>query len=508
MIRPIKALLRATVTGRSERTIMLCTILLVSALSVVTGYFLARCYSVDVVSSLLLSSPEDCWDNWGHIGRHCFGDYSMVAGAELRPDPWEPYPVLPPHLPVLIPYPAAGMVPHLLFALPAKWLGAPRLGLIGYLFALTAAVLSPAFWAARGTRGLDSVAVFVALGAAAIPAWAAIDRGNSAGFLAPIALVFLVALCRQRWGLVAIMVVLAALLKPMFAVLVVALLAARKWRLGALTLGAAAISNLAAYLLWPRDFPDTIAQSIQNLFGTGPFENIVAQQNVSFGKAMLLIPDIVTLATSGKIPVGYLAVPRSVIGYVVVVIVVVSVIALGRRIPPVVVGIALLATAALFPPKATFYYLVFALPIAALVVRDPDGPPGTGIFDRLALRGAHRRAVGIWVSLAVALSLAQFALGQPAAAPIPGHLGATRLIAVTTVGLASIFWLITCAVIIVSYARRPAPPVGTREGPAREGPIASSVSTPELTTQSSPPATANSQKLVLPPTAPDYPDWR
>ena len=26
------------------------------------------------------------------------------------------------------------------------------------------------------------------------------------------------------------------------------------------------ISNLAAYLLWPRDFPETITQSIHNLF--------------------------------------------------------------------------------------------------------------------------------------------------------------------------------------------------------------------------------------------------
>ena len=132
----------------------------------------------------------------------------------------------------MIEYPAAAMVPHLLFGLPAYWLGVPRLGLIGYLFALTVAVLTPAVWAARGARGLERVVVFVALGAAAIPAWAVIDRGNSVGFLAPIALVFLVALCRQRWGLVAVMVVLAALIKPQFAVLAVALFAARQWRLG------------------------------------------------------------------------------------------------------------------------------------------------------------------------------------------------------------------------------------------------------------------------------------
>ena len=67
---------------------------------------------------------------------------------------------------------------------------------------------------------------------------------------------FLVALCRQRWGLVAVMVVLAALIKPQFAVLAVVLFAARQWRLGGIAVAGVVISNLAAYLLWPRDFPE------------------------------------------------------------------------------------------------------------------------------------------------------------------------------------------------------------------------------------------------------------
>ena len=223
------------------------------------------------------------------------------------------------------------MMPHLLFGLPAKWLGAPRLGLIGYLLALTIAVLSPAVWAARGARGLERVVVFVALGAAAIPAWAVIDRGNSTGFVVPIALVFLVALRRRRWGLVTIMVVLAALVKPQFAVLAVALLAARQWRLGGLALAGVAISNIAAYLLWPRDFPETITQSIHNLFHfSSSFAGLTDMRNISFGRALLLIPDIVKVHQTGsKIPHGFLAGPRSLIGYAVLVLVVVSVLALG-----------------------------------------------------------------------------------------------------------------------------------------------------------------------------------
>jgi hypothetical protein len=490
-------------TSQSERTVMLGTILLASAVSAATGYVLIQCFSINVLSSLLWI-PQDCWlDSGMNIGRHCFSDYSTIVSFGMRPNPWEPYLLLPPdYQPAVNQYPAAAMMPPMAFGLLGKWLGAPRLGLISYLLALTVAVLSPSVWAARGARGLQRVVVFVALGAAAIPAWAVIDRGNSTGFVVPIALVFLVALCQRRWGLVAIMVVLAALVKPQFAVLAVALWAARQWRWGGLAFAGVAISNIAAYLLWPRDFPKTITQFILHLFGgtsagPTPTDLMTDLRNISFGRALLLIPDAVKFfQTGGKIPGGFLAGPRSLIGYAILVLVVVSVLALGRRIPPVMVGVVLLATATFVTPFTAYYYLVFVLPVAALVVRDPDGPPGAGIFDQLAPQGGRRRAVGVWVSLAAALSIAQVALPIVLySVYIFGQLGArgvigTTPVALTTLNLTPFLWLVACAVIIVSYARRPAHSHGRDTGPAREGlpdpGVSTSSPTSELTTESSP----------------------
>jgi hypothetical protein len=45
-------------------------------------------------------------------------------------------------------------------------------------------------------------------------------------------------------------------------------------------------------------------------------------------------------------------------------------------------------------------------PLAALVVPNPDWPPGAGLFDQLATHGGRRRSVGIWVSLAAPLTIA------------------------------------------------------------------------------------------------------
>jgi hypothetical protein len=306
-----------------------------------------------------------------------------------------------------------------------------------------------------------------------------------------------VALCRQRWGLAACMVVLAALVKPQFVILAVVLFAARRWRWGGIAVAAAGISNVAAYLLWPGDFPGTIVQSIHNTFGYGSFRALIINFNVSFAKGLLLLPDgLKARQTGGTIPDGFLAGPRSLIGYAILALVVVAVLVLGRRIQPVMAGIVLLATAALFPPVSLSYYLVFVLPVAALVVRDPDGPRGIGIFDRLSTIGGRRRVVGVCVSLASALTIAQIALPSPAVhVDMSGQIllgGAgpvDRAVVLTTVSLAPLLWLITCVAIIVSYARRPASSRSIDEEPTREGPpdtAVSASSTSELETEFSP----------------------
>jgi len=331
------------------------------------------------------------------------------------------------------------------------------------------------------------VVIFVALGAAAVPAWMVIDRGNSTGFVVPIALVFLIALCRRRWGLVTIMVVLAALVKPQFAVLAVALFAARQWRWGGVALAGIAVSHFAAYFAWPRAFPETIETSIHN-FGSINDSNpmLFDIRNVSFGKALLFIPDSVKASqTGGTLPDGFLMGPRLMIGYVVLLVVVASVLVLGRRMPAVMVGVLLLVTATLAPPQTLFYYLVCVLPVAALVARDPDGPPGAGLFDRFAKHGDRRRVVGICLSVASAFTIAQFALPGPIANIEIKGIGIRTLTATTTF-VTPVFWLVACAAVIVSYARRPDPSAGNDRSDG-EGPLHSdasaSVSTSETPTE-------------------------
>ncbi|MCV7149199.1 glycosyltransferase family 87 protein [Mycobacterium riyadhense] len=479
VVRGVKSAIRqryVVIVGQSERSLLLGIVLVATTISVVTGFVLTQYYSIDVPSSLIFV-PHDCYLDWGmNVGRHCFSDYTMPVTLGLRSNPWEPYPAWTSadHVPFQNNYPPAGMVPHMAFGLLGQWLHAPRIGLLGYLLALSMAVFSPAAWASRSGHGYERLVIFIACGIAAIPAWMAIDRGNSVGFVVPIALVYLVALCRGRWRLAAIMIILAALVKPQFVVLAVVLFAARQWRWGGIAVAGSVFFNFAAYLLWPHDFPQTVMQSMHGTVEAGAFQRLVGGINVSFGRVVLLFPDyIAARANGGTIPDGFLLDLRSLVGYVILVGVVAAVIALGRRIPPVMAGIVVLTTASLFPALTHPYYLVFALPIAALVVRDPDGPPGSGIFDRYATVGGRRRAVGVLVTIATALSIAHMIVpGSSYHGKIVGQLGLPGIEVVTepmlssTLLLVPILWLIATVAVIVSYLRKPACVLPTE--PSRE----------------------------------------
>lgn len=71
----------------------------------------------------------------------------------------------------------------------------------------------------------------------------------------------------------------------------------------------------------------------------------------------------------------------------------------------------------------------------------------------------------------MALSIVNVAVpGQPFYVPLYGQLGAkgvvgTTPLVFTTVTWAPFLWLVTCVVIIVSYARKPARPHDSHNGP-------------------------------------------
>ena len=291
-------------------------------MSAVTGFVLAQYYSVDVLASLT-GVAEDCWLDWGvQIGRHCFSDYAITVDEGMQANPWGPYPTFLPwdnYQAGWVNYPAAALVPQLLFAVPAKLLGAPYLGLFAFLFVLTIAVLRAGVLGCQGGERPGK-------GGACSWRWApppcrrgrcsieATRWGSS-----PRSPWFSCWRCAESDGAWSRSPSCSpALLKPQFVILAVALFASRQWRLGGAAVGGAVIANLGAYLLWPRDFPQNIVQSVKGVFGYGgsPYA-VTSPYNVSFASGLFHITNRVA----------------PMFGYGVLIVVVVCVLVLGRRVP-------------------------------------------------------------------------------------------------------------------------------------------------------------------------------
>ncbi len=113
------------------------------------------------------------------------------------------------------------------------------------------------------------------------------------------------------------------------------------------------VANIAAFLLWPREASWDDRQSIHGIIkSTSSFEWASRiRVNVSFGKRHLLIPDGTGRTINGQDPEGFssseadrvcLSHSRG------------SPCGARRRIPPVMVGIVLLATATFLPADVAF----------------------------------------------------------------------------------------------------------------------------------------------------------
>lgn len=439
----------------SPRSFTISSILI---LSMISGfyYLILGPYGGMRAYHSLLYTPNDCRSDPGWvpiIGVHCFGDYLSPLFPAMQSDPWSG--VDPTN------YPATGIAIFWIFGHIGLWLGS-RFSLLAYIGLLTAAILTPAVWAARASKAHEKIVVFLVCGVAAIPGLLTIDRGNSIGFEVPIMLAYLIALRREKWKNVAILVVLAALIKPQFALLGVALLAAREWRLSLQAGMGLVITSILAYLLWPADFPSTIDRSVKMILNyTSPAGGNISstpiiRYNVSFIKGIFLLPDALAAnKTGGVLPADYLNYGRLSVGFGITILILLCLLLLGRRIPPMIAGITLLATASLFVNVSHNYYLIFAIPIAALIMRDPQGFPGSGSLDTISK--SHRIAVFL-ISISTSASIAQIPLPLPVAVKAytaGGKLypidGAGPLNVETTAVLTPLLWLATCLAIIVSF---------------------------------------------------------
>lgn len=131
-----------------------------------------------------------------------------------------------------------------------------RVALTWYLGMMAVALALPAWLPLRKRRWSTQV-VAIAVILVSGPAIASLDRGNTQGFLPLLLFAFGWAVLRGRWGWAAAAVVIATSMKLFPAVLILVLIAERRWKAVLGSLIGIGVINTAGFLLFPGSAVDS-----------------------------------------------------------------------------------------------------------------------------------------------------------------------------------------------------------------------------------------------------------
>lgn len=328
-----------------------------------TSLFIWLTFSAYFGVSTLTSISFWAEDGWCELssqglGLHCFGDFRYPVSIALQDNPWSNY----------IPYPAASLLPYALLGNLDAILGTERFALALYLLLSAIALAIPALWSISKIGLFRGAVTFVALGPLSIPAINALDRGNLVVFIVPAILMLLVGVHGNKKSLIVFAIILAAIVKPQFLILLVIPVAMRWWRTAVTAFVGVVLIHLLAFLWWPKALLKSIPDSLAMLLSFGGYDSVASHfpSQISFARGVYELVDW-SIGPSGLNWVAWtdarVDLVQSYAGTVFVGFVVALLATLGKRIPGEVVAIVGVALAAMYSGTTYSYYAVFALPV-------------------------------------------------------------------------------------------------------------------------------------------------
>lgn len=343
-------------------------------------------YLQNEIGGVLSYNVQDGWCEAGvypGLGVHCFGDYTSQAitaqhdfglgGDGLLGTPFAgsagvAYNSL---------YPPIGQFPHVASDLVRLGSGNDGLAFYLYIGVLALAVLAPALWVAWRWRASPFALVpLLLIGVAAVPVIAAIDRGNSAGFVVPLLLAFAIFVGKDPPLLAPGLAVGVALVRPQFILVALALVAFGRWRHAVAAVAVFLAITFASFSLTAGGLPASLRAWWTNVTGfQGGAGNIglPTPGNISLPRSFVSIgvwlgewPGFVgSFGTwladrsfhNPLVPTALLALVTAVVFFI----------ARGR-VPRSVVVIVPLVIAGTASTVSPIYYLSFALVVAAVIL--------------------------------------------------------------------------------------------------------------------------------------------
>lgn len=329
---------------------------------------------VDVPASVAYIGADGPCDGAAEcIGRHSFGDYVVIHFASPTSEPTSQEAV----------YPASSRLLRLPFHLIERAWGYSA-GLWAYLITSALCLLAPIIWAVRRVPWVGRVAVISVAGVATAPAMFALDRGNTVALLVPLLFGFVMGVLRDRPWLAAVMIVVAATVKPHYALLFLALVAMRAWKPAAVAALGSLVAVVLPFLLYGAGLVAGTEAWVRNArawAGSGTLSQ-PWPVNGSFSRALYWaihrVPGVRESSLGHMSDSAYVT-----ISFVFLALVTAVVIIAGKALPRLAIAALAVAIVSLALPISYGYYFVFALPLVAIAFRTGLGNwPTARRFDK------------------------------------------------------------------------------------------------------------------------------
>jgi len=226
------------------------------------------------------------------VGEHCFSDFSVITDLLAASTFWDPANA------TATAYPASGWAVPVVVYLGATAIGSVQFATYVFLIVATLAVLSPAIWVSLGNWWKRGPTAFLVLGAGTAPVLIVLDRGNSTALVVLPLLIFALGLYRQRSTWIIGGIVASTLLKPQMIILVVALLALRRYRYALLSIAFSLLGIGFSFVVWPGDRLLNIRDWLGNLLGYSDYGtlDVLYPYNLSAARSILTLIDITGLS--------------------------------------------------------------------------------------------------------------------------------------------------------------------------------------------------------------------
>lgn len=400
--------------------------------AVLVAWILGSYYRLDIAASMSMIGEEGRCDlDVTGIGVHCFSDYTSIY-FDSPTAPLVHYEQLYPVATRLIRLPFWGVGE--LFGMHAS--------LLAFLLVSVICLLIPVLWAVRRSPLWAKAVVVSVLGLVTAPFLFAWDRGNIVSLAVPFLFLALLGLVRNRPWWVVVGVIVAATVKPQFALLGFALFARGDWRRGTVAIAGSVVAVVGSYALLGAGGWDALVAWVQAALGWSDARELFWSWpgNGSLPRALYLVTHLGPWADSSVLA----AIPDSVYQYAgqgYFVSLVIGLLLVGRRLPPLAVGAGLVVIAAFVLSLSLAYYFVVVLPVAAIVFRH-----GLGGFP---LTGARAKAIIVSFGAALVLSLTPLIVPiLPFLNPVPG----TMVIGTVVPSFAILAWTLFLTLLVVHGA--------------------------------------------------------